>query len=58
MTVLSPQIRSGKWLALAALHGIKMNAGKISLQKSEGGQVKVVAVYRPDELPSTGGGDR
>jgi hypothetical protein len=43
-----------KWLALAVLHGINMNAEKISLSKSKDGQVKVVAKYRKTELPSPG----
>jgi len=43
-----------KWLALAALHGINMNAKEISIFKSSDGQVKVVAEYRDAELPSPG----
>jgi hypothetical protein len=43
-----------KWLALAALHGINMNAKEISILKSEDGQIKVTAEYRPAELPSPG----
>lgn len=43
-----------KWLALAALHGINMNAKQISISKSIDGQVKVVAEYRDAELPSPG----
>jgi len=43
-----------KWLALAALHGINMNAEEITIRKSEDGKVKVVAEYRPAELPSPG----
>jgi hypothetical protein len=43
-----------KWLALAALHGINMNAKKISILRSEDGQVKVIAEYRPAQLPSPG----
>jgi len=43
-----------KWLALAALHGINMNAEKISVLKSEDGQLKVTAKYRPAVLPSPG----
>lgn len=43
-----------KWLALAALHGINMNAAEIVVQKAGDGRVKVVAEYRPAELPSPG----
>ena len=43
-----------KWLALAALHGINMNARKITIAKTGDGQVKVTAEYRSAELPSPG----
>lgn len=43
-----------KWLALAALHGINMNARKITIIKSGDGEVKVTAEYRPAQLPSPG----
>lgn len=43
-----------KWLALAALHGINMNANEITILKSEDGQIKATAEYRPAELPSPG----
>lgn len=43
-----------KWLALATLHGINMNAEEITILKSADGQVKVVAEYRAAELPSPG----
>jgi len=43
-----------KWLALAALHGINMNAKKITISKSGDGNVKVLAEYRLAELPSPG----
>jgi hypothetical protein len=43
-----------KWLALATLHGINMNAKEISIVKSEDGHIKVTAEYRPAELPSPG----
>jgi hypothetical protein len=43
-----------KWLALAALHGINMNAKEISVVKPKDGQVKVIAEYREAELPSPG----
>ena len=42
-----------KWIALATLHGINMNAGRITIFKS-GMDVKVTAEYRPAELPSPG----
>jgi hypothetical protein len=43
-----------KWIALAGLHGINMNASEIKIKKSSDGKVKVVAKYRPAELPSPG----
>lgn len=43
-----------KWLALAALHGINMNADEISIKKSADGRVKVTAEYREAELPFPG----
>jgi hypothetical protein len=43
-----------KWLALAALHGINMNARNITISKSPEGLVRVIAEYRPAELPSPG----
>lgn len=43
-----------KWLALAALHGINMNARKITIIRSGDGEVKVTAEYRPAQLPSPG----
>ena len=45
---------SVKWLALAGLHGINMNASEIRISKSSDGEIKVVAEYRPAELPSPG----
>lgn len=45
---------SVKWLALAGLHGINMNASEIRIKKSPDGSIKVVAEYRPAELPSPG----
>ncbi|MFO8090611.1 MAG: hypothetical protein R6U13_12280 [Desulfatiglandaceae bacterium] len=42
------------WLALAALHGINRNAKEITILQSEDGQIKVMAEYRPAELPSPG----
>ena len=43
-----------KWLALAALHGVNNNAEKISIQRSNDGNVTVLAEYRLTELPSPG----
>jgi len=43
-----------KWLALAALHGINMNAKEITILNSDDGKIKVIAEYRPAELPSPG----
>lgn len=45
---------SVKWLAMAGLHGINMNASEIKIKKSSDGKIKVVAKYRPAELPSPG----
>lgn len=41
-----------KWLALAALHGINANAKSITLFQADDGTVRVVAEYRPAELPA------
>lgn len=43
-----------KWLALAALHGVNHNAEKITIKKSDDGDVAVTAEYRKTELPSPG----
>jgi hypothetical protein len=43
-----------KWLALAALHGVNNNAEKISITKSDDGNVTVTAEYRKKDLPSPG----
>ena len=43
-----------KWLAVASLHGINMNASEIRITKSSNGEIKVVAEYRQAELPSPG----
>ncbi|RJR33714.1 MAG: hypothetical protein C4576_27415 [Desulfobacteraceae bacterium] len=43
-----------KWLALAVLHGINSGAKEISVQRSEEGEVRVVAEYKKAELPSPG----
>jgi hypothetical protein len=43
-----------KWLALSILHGINSKAKKISLNKSEDGNLKVSAEYRTAELPAPG----
>jgi hypothetical protein len=41
-----------KWLALAALHGVNNNAEKISITRSDDGNVRVTAEYRKTDLPS------
>lgn len=41
-----------RWLSLAVLHGLGNNAEEISIEKSQGGKVRVVAEYRRAELPS------
>ena len=43
-----------KWVALAALHGINANAKEITISKSKGERVNVVAKYNDTELPSPG----
>jgi hypothetical protein len=43
-----------KWLALAVLHGINAGAKKISIVKSDAGEVKISAEYGKAELPSPG----
>lgn len=43
-----------KWLSLAILYGIDSNAKKIAVSATKDGGVKVVAKYRPTELPSPG----
>ena len=43
-----------KWLALAALHGINSNAKKITINKSDNGNISVISEYRVAELPSPG----
>ena len=43
-----------KWIALAVLHGVNMDAKQISITKAADGNVKVVAEYRDAELPSPG----
>jgi hypothetical protein len=43
-----------KWLALTALHGINMNAKKISIKKSKEGEFSVTVKYREKALPSPG----
>lgn len=45
---------SMKWLALTVLHGINNNAEKIVISRDKDGQTKVIAEYRPTELPSPG----
>jgi hypothetical protein len=41
-----------KWLALAALHAVNANAKRITLHHTGDGRVRVVAEYRPSELPA------
>lgn len=48
------QAAAVKWLALAALHGVNNNAEKISISHDDEGKIKVIANYRPTELPSPG----
>ncbi len=43
-----------KWLALSVLHGVNSNAKKITITRSEDGEVEVTAKYRESELPSPG----
>ena len=43
-----------KWLALAALHGINSNAKKITINKSDNGNISVISEYRVAELRSPG----
>ncbi len=43
-----------KWIALSILHGINANAKKISISKSNNGEVKVEAEYRKVDLPNPG----
>jgi hypothetical protein len=43
-----------KWLALSALHGVNNNAKKITVKKTNDGNVSVTAEYRDTELPSPG----
>jgi hypothetical protein len=41
-----------KWLALAALHGVTANAKKITIYQAGDQSVRVVAEYRPTDLPA------
>lgn len=43
-----------KWLALSVLHGVNDNAKKITVKKTNDGNVSVTAEYRDSELPSPG----
>ena len=43
-----------KWLAVAALHGVNANARRITLTRSDAGEVEVTAEYRTSVLPSPG----
>jgi hypothetical protein len=41
-----------KWLALAALHGVNANARSITIYQAGDQSVRVVAEYRPTDLPA------
>jgi len=41
-----------RWLSLAVLHGLGSNAEEISIEKTRGGKVRVIAEYRRAELPA------
>jgi hypothetical protein len=41
-----------KWLALAALHGVNANAKSITIYQAGDQSVRVVAEYRPADLPA------
>jgi hypothetical protein len=41
-----------KWLALMALHGVNSNAKKITVYQAGDQSVRVVAEYRPTDLPA------
>jgi hypothetical protein len=43
---------AAKWLALAALHGVNANAKKITIFQAGDQSVRVVAEYRPTDLPA------
>ena len=43
-----------KWIALAILHGINANAKKISIARSNDGEMKVAAEYQKLTLPNPG----
>jgi hypothetical protein len=43
---------AAKWLALAALHGVNANAKKITIYQAGDQSVRVVAEYRPADLPA------
>ena len=43
-----------KWIALAILHGINANAKKISIARSNDGEMKVAVEYRKLDLPNPG----
>lgn len=43
-----------KWIALAILHGINANAKRISISRSNDGEMKVAAEYRKLDLPNPG----
>lgn len=43
---------AAKWLALAALHGVNANAKKVTIYQAGDQSVRVVAEYRPTDLPA------
>jgi hypothetical protein len=43
---------AAKWLALAALHGVNSNAKSITIYQAGDQSVRVVAEYRPADLPA------
>ena len=43
-----------KWIALAILHGINANAKRISISRSNDGEMNVAAEYRKLDLPNPG----
>jgi hypothetical protein len=43
-----------KWLALAILHGVNANAKRISISRSNDGNVRVTGEYRKADLPNPG----
>ncbi len=43
-----------KWMALAVLHGVTASAEKISVTKTEDGNIEVTAKYKKSPLPNPG----